>query len=329
MTSRAGKARLGFYWAAGCGGCEISILEIGELIFDLLDRVEILFWPCVMDFKRSDVEALEDKSMDACLVNGALRTQENIEIVRLLRRKTKVLLAYGSCAVMGGIPGLANLASRAELLERVFLSTESTMNPRRALPLAKSSVAEGIAVELPMLLESVEALHQEVEVDYFVPGCPPTEKQTWEVLSAILEGRLPEPGSVIGAGDASVCDECSLVKQNVLVSEYVRPHLILPQEGRCLLEQGMVCLGPATRSGCGARCPSVNMPCRGCYGPSGNTVDQGAKMIGLLGSILAAEQPELIKEKMDGIVDPVGTLFRFSLPGSIMFHRRPRKEKAT
>lgn len=318
-----GKLKLGLYWAASCGGCEISILEIHDKILKLLEVVDIVFWPCIADFKYRDLEQMPDASMDICLFNGGIRTQENREIAELLRKKSKILVAYGACSVMGGIPGLANLFSTEELFDRVYRLAESTHNPNRTIPQSKTKLDNGETLTLPPVFPRLRALHHVVDVDYFVPGCPPTDQQTWAVLEAITSGALPPKGSVLGAGDKSVCDECPFEKKDVKVKAFKRVHEVIPDHATCLLEQGLICMGPATRSGCEARCLTANMPCRGCYGNAPGVLDQGAKMIGVLGSIVDFETEGEIAKCMDGIVDPVATFYRFGLPASLFGQSKP------
>ncbi len=316
------KLKLGMYWAASCGGCEISVLEVHEKILDLLDVADIVFWPCIMDFKYRDVEAMPDEAIDVCLFNGAIRTGENEEIAKLLRRKSRTMVSYGACSMMGGIPGLANMFSREEIFERVYRTTESTDNPDGIYPELRTEVAEGCELELPGVYPKAKALHQVVDVDYFMPGCPPVAKQTWAVCEAIASGNLPPRGSIVGAGEKSVCDECRFEKKGTTVTEFKRPHEVVPDGKTCLLEQGIVCLGPATRSGCEAQCLSANMPCRGCYGPTGETTDMGCGMIGLLGSLIGTDDESLIRKAVDQIVDPAGYFYRFSMPTSTLARSR-------
>jgi F420-non-reducing hydrogenase small subunit len=312
------KPKIGVYWGASCGGCDIAVLEIHERIVELLEVAEIVFWPCVMDFKYDDVRRMADRSIDVCLYNGGIRSAENEEIAQLLRAKSEVLVAYGACAVSGGIPGLANLYRREEIFERIYESSESTENPDGVRPVDGHEVGSGHAIHLPEIRPALRTLSQVVEVDYFVPGCPPTEEQTWSVLLAAATGELPAPGSIVGAGDRAVCDECPLERRDAKVERFHRPHELIPDGTSCLLEQGIVCVGPATRSGCQARCPSVNMPCRGCYGPAAGVEDQGAKMIGAIGSVLASEDPEAITRAVEQIADPAGTFYRFTLPAAAL-----------
>ncbi len=321
------KLRLAFYWAASCGGCEIAVLEIAEKILDLIQVADIVFWPCIADFKYHHVIGYDDDYIDVCFFNGAIRSDENREIAELLRRKSKTLIAYGSCAHEGCIPALANLYSRAELFERIYIDNPSTPNPERLLPKTHTTV-EGRELTLPELWDTVVTLADVVAVDYFVPGCPPTEKMTWAGIEAIVKGELPAKGSLIGAGTKAVCDECAYERHDTPISKIERPHLFQAPAGntQCLLELGLVCLGPATRSGCEARCLDAQQPCRGCYGPAGEVSDQGAKMIAALGSLIAGETDTDVRQVVEQIADPAGTFYRFGLASSTLRRKRLNPE---
>jgi F420-non-reducing hydrogenase small subunit len=324
------KPKLAMYWAASCGGCEISVLNIHENILTVDEVFDIVFFPCIADFKVKDVEGYPDGYIDVCLFNGAIRTSENEEMAHLLRKKSKVLVAYGSCAYEGCIPALSNLTTREATLKRVYLDNPSIDNPDGILPQEVTKVAEG-ELTLPSFYHTVKSLDQVVNVDYYLPGCPPEPPQIWAVLQvvvgALLEGKpLPPAGSIVGAGTTAVCDECGLKKSVKTIERFYRPYEIIPDPEVCLLEQGLMCMGPATRSGCGALCPSVGIGCRGCYGPPPGVIDQGAKMLSAVASVLGvgdetmeeAELEQKIKEVVDTIVDPSGTFYRFSMAHSIL-----------
>jgi len=315
------KLNLGLYWAASCGGCEIAVVELREKILDLDAAANIVFWPVAVDAKYKDVRAMPDGFMDVCLFNGAIRNSENEEMAHLLRRKSKVLVAFGSCAYEGCIPGLANLFHKQSILNRVYLEVPSADNPEGIIPQAVTRLPEG-EVEIPEFYNTVRTLGQTVDVDYFLPGCPPEAHQIWAVIEAILAGALPQKGSVVGAYEKSVCDECKLPRQEKKIKKFYRPHEIIPEAGRCLLEQGIVCTGPATRSGCGALCPTVNMPCRGCYGPPPNVIDQGAALLSAVASVVDADTEEEARRIVEEIADPAGTFYRYSLADSLLRRRR-------
>jgi F420-non-reducing hydrogenase small subunit len=316
-----GKLKLGLYWAASCGGCEIAIVELREKILDLDAAADILFWPCAMDFKYKDVEAMADGQIDVCLFNGSIRNTENEHLAHLLRQKSKVLVAFGSCAHEGCIPGLANLFDRQSVMARAFLEAPSVDNPNGTLPQTSYSLPEG-EVTIPKLFNTVKTLDQVEDVDYYVPGCPPQAPQIWAVIETILSGQLPPKGSVVGATQKTVCDECKHKREERRITKFYRPHQIIPDSERCLLDQGIICAGPATRGGCGALCPTVDMPCRGCYGPPPGVLDQGAALLSAVASVVDADTEEEAARIVGEIVDPVGTFYRFGLPASLLHRSR-------
>ncbi len=320
----AEKPKLALYWAASCGGCEISVLAIHEKILDVAEAFDIVFWPCAMDFKESDVAAMADGEIDVCLFNGAIRNDDNEHMAHLLRRKSKVLVAYGSCAMEGCMPGLANFYDREKIMQFVYHDSPSTDNPEGIEPQVKTQVPEG-ELELPAFWNTVRTLDQVVPVDYYLPGCPPEAKWTIAAVEAILNNELPPPGSVIGM-DVAVCDECPRTRSEKKIKRFYRPQEIIPDPDTCLLEQGLFCAGIATRAGCGALCPQVNMGCRGCYGPVEGVMDGGARLISAIASVIDAETPEEIDAVLDTLPDPAGYFYRFSLARSLL--RRTRLAKA-
>lgn len=332
------KPKLAMYWAASCGGCEISLLGIHEKILDVANAFDPVFWPCVMDGKKKDVEALPDKGIALCLFNGAIRTAENEEMAHLLRKKSALLVAYGSCAHEGCIPGLSNFYTAKDHFNAAYLSNDSTVNSKKVVPLTETKVPEG-TLTLPAFYDTVRSLGQTVDVDYFIPGCPPESAQVLAVVEAILSGtELPPKGFVIGAGNVALCEECPRKRDVKRIKRFFRPHEIIPDKETCLLEQGIICMGPATRSGCTALCPQNNMPCIGCYGPPPNVTDQGSKMLSAIASVMETSFEGKTEEQLDQeigelvgtIADPAGTFYKFSLPHSLLRRARPgtmQKEK--
>jgi F420-non-reducing hydrogenase small subunit len=261
------KPKLAVYWSASCGGCEIALVNLHERILDVAENFDLIFCPCLVDGKKHDVEALEDGAIDVTLFNGAIRTDENEEMAHLLRRKSRLLIAMGACAASGGIPALANLHAREQILRSVYLDNPTLDNPGRVIPAERTQVDEG-TLELPGFHPVVRALGQVVPVDYVLPGCPPETDQIWNVISLLLSGGpLPARGSVVGASDKTVCEQCARKRTDKRIGGFRRVWEFVPDRETCLLEQGLVCMGVATRGGCGGLCPSVNMPCIGCYGP--------------------------------------------------------------
>ncbi|HTY37856.1 MAG TPA: oxidoreductase [Bacteroidota bacterium] len=313
------KPKLALYWAASCGGCEIAVLDIHEKILDVANAFDIVFWPVALDFKYDHVRAMEDKSIDLCLFNGSIRNSENLEIAHLLRAKSKALVAFGSCALEGGIPGLANLTTKDAIWNSVYKSSPSTVVSNGGIfPQTHTTMPEG-PIEIPEMWETVKSLDQVVDVEYYVPGCPPQPEQIWNVIEHIMSGKpLPPKGSVLGATEKTCCDECPRERKEKKLKNFYRPFEIKADPNECLLDQGIICMGPATRSGCDALCTKANMPCRGCYGPPPNVIDQGAKMVSALSSVIDAQEPQEIESILDQIADPLGTFYRFSLAHSIL-----------
>jgi F420-non-reducing hydrogenase small subunit len=318
------------YWAASCGGCEISVLNIGDKILAVDEAYDIAFWPCAADFKVKDVKSYPDGYIDLCLFNGAIRNSENEEMAHLLRQKSKVLVAFGSCASEGCIPALSNLTSLEATFRAVYLDNVSTDNPEHILPTPLTQVPEG-ELHIPAFFQTVKSLRQVVPVDYVMPGCPPEAEQIAAVMDAILSGApLPAPGeAIIGAGTVAVCQECPRQKNEKRIERFYRPYEITPDPEQCLLEQGIVCMGIATRSGCGALCPQVGMRCEGCYGTLDGVEDQGANMVSAIASVITAgsgplsgiDEAELehqIEATLATLADPAGTFYRFSMAQSML-----------
>jgi F420-non-reducing hydrogenase small subunit len=313
------KPKVAFYWCASCGGCEETVVDLAEDLLGVVEKVDIVLWPVAMDFKYKDLEAMPDKSILATLLNGAIRSSEQEEMARLLRRKSQFLIAYGSCAMSGGIPSLANEFPREQLLKFNYEDAPTVVNEEKTRPQVESK-NNGQTVHLPALYNVVRALDQVVEVDYYIPGCPPTPNITKAALTALLEGKLPPKGSVL-APDVALCDECPRKKTkptNLSFTEFKRPHQVLADPELCFLAQGMVCMGPATRSGCGAQCIAGNMPCTGCFGPTSRVHDQGLKIMSSLCANVAPKEEAGINQVLEGIPDPIGTFYRYGLAKSLL-----------
>ncbi len=313
------KPKVAFYWCASCGGCEETVVDLAEDILGVVEQVDIVLWPVAMDFKYQAIHAMPDQSIAATLLNGAIRSTEQEEMARLLRRKSQILIAYGSCAVSGGIPGLANQFPLEQILKFNYEQAPTLVNPAGTRPQTRFQ-EDGREVTLPTLHQVVRSLDQVVDVDYYIPGCPPTPKMTKAAIGAILEGKLPPKGTVL-APDVALCDECPRKQSrpvDLSFTQFKRPHQVLADPEVCFLAQGVVCMGPATRSGCGSQCASGNMPCTGCFGPTSRVRDQGLKMLSALCADVAAKEPADIDRVLEGIPDPVGTFHRYGLAKSLL-----------
>jgi F420-non-reducing hydrogenase small subunit len=324
--SNNGKPKFAMYWAASCGGCEIAVLNIHEKILDVDANFEVVFWPVAMDAKYKDVEAMEDGSILLTLFNGAIRNDENEHIARLLRKKSKILVAFGSCACEGCMPALANLSPLHEIFD-VYYHTISTDNPDGIHPQPEYDAPEG-KLHIPTMFPIVRTLDQVVPVDYYMPGCPPESTQIGAVIDLVIQvlqgkAELPPTGSVIGAGNSTVCDECKRTRGEKKIKSFKRIQNIEIDPTLCLLEQGVLCSGPATRSGCTAMCPTAGSPCIGCYGPAEGVIDYGSRLLSAVASVIDSTDPEEIDHILDGIPDPAGMLYRFNMAGSLLRASKP------
>jgi len=321
------KPKVAFYWCASCGGCEEAVIDLNEDILTVADAVDIVLWPVALDFKRKDVEALSDGEIAVSFINGAVRLEEQEEMVKLLRRKSGLVVAFGACAHLGGIPGLANFWDRETIFQRQYKEVPTVDNPEGITPQLKTTVDVG-ELTLPEFYDTVKTLDQTIPVDYYLPGCPPPPDLILNAVNAILEGKLPEKGAVL-APNKALCDSCprkDSKPEKLSIKEIKRPWQIVIDPEKCFLDQGLICIGPATRSGCGETCIRANQPCRGCFGPVDGVADQGAKALSMIASILGIEEEKMTEEEVarliEGIVDPAGTVYRFSLPASLLGRKR-------
>jgi len=192
-------------------------------------------------------------------------------------------------------------------------------NPEGTLPEVKT-IESGRELRLPGFHDMVKTLDQVVDVDYYIPGCPPTPDLTKKAIMMVLENNLPPKGGVL-AEKKALCDTCPRRDgrpDNLRIKEIKRLYETEWNPERCFLDQGIICLGPATRGGCNARCINANMPCRGCFGPLDNKMDQGAQSLSFLSSLFDSRDEEELKKIADSIPDPAGLFYRYSLASSML-----------
>jgi F420-non-reducing hydrogenase small subunit len=271
-------------WLNSCSGCEISIVDMGERLLEVLKVAEFVHLPALMDHKYfgqlGNGRRIDIPEADVGIISGGIRNEEHMEVAEEMRRKCKIVIALGTCATHGGIPALSNSYTSEALLERCF-STETTDRP-------ETYPADGV----PPLLDRCYALDEKITVDHYLPGCPPHPDHIFNSLAALVDGKMPQLPT------KSVCDTCPTLRIGKGELKQVRRFLQPPQYGdpgepidkmRCLLEQGLLCMGPVTRAGCGGdsitpRCISARVPCRGCYGPVRQEGNQLLDMLNALAS---------------------------------------------
>ncbi len=285
----------------GCTGCVVSILDLHEDILQLLEKIDLIYCSTIMDVKVIP-------SCDIGIVDGTIGNEHDIELAEEIRSKAKTIIALGSCACFGGINGLRNYFTKDETLEYAY--KETLTNYSKIIP---SEV-------VPQLTEEIQILENIINVDYRIPGCPPVPAMIGSVLNDLLKGKEPTIPT------RNLCAECDKVQEKMLnpTKEFITFKVSAPFEvdyrnDLCFLEQGILCIGFATREGCEGRCVKANLPCRGCMGPLEKERDQGCASISGLASIFPIGQ--LIKQE-----DLAGTVYRYSFPLSI-FHRVTNKRE--
>jgi F420-non-reducing hydrogenase small subunit len=321
-----GKPKVAVYWLGACGGCDETIIDLNEALLDIASAVEIVLWPIALDFKYSRVLGIGDGEIDLSIIAGSVRNSEHKEMAELLREKSRTILAFGACACFGGTPGLANFRSKEDIFNWVYRDAPTVVNSEGVYPQTMSQV-DGKDLTLPEFFDHVYTLDQIIPVDYYLPGCPPPADLVSTSINAVLTGDLPPRGSVMAPRKA-LCDTCPRNKtkpQRIEIREIKRIHMVEANSDACFLAEGIICLGPATRGGCGETCIRINVPCRGCFGTVPGVVGQGPKYLSTLTSLIKAERDEDIKEIIDSIDDPAGYFYRFTQPASILGQRRIEK----
>ncbi|MCR8433227.1 MAG: oxidoreductase [Candidatus Korarchaeota archaeon] len=300
-----------------CGGCDMALVDLHKNLIDVIGLADIVFWPIAMDFKEEDLDELE--SIDIALFQGSIRTEKHKEIIERVASKAKIKVAFGACACFGGVQSLADLYKLEEVLNEAYLKSPSTINEERILP--GESKANPYKITAPKLVEINYKVDDFIDVDVYVPGCPPPKEIISEAVNKLIkyfEGRISlEKGTVI-AGTRTLCDECPREKpEKIVIDRFKRIHEVRLDPSKCFLAQGAICLGPATRGGCGSPCIKANMPCRGCMGPAPNIYDVGAKLVSALPSLVEIEnEPKLSDDELSKrvtIMDPAGLFYRFTL----------------
>lgn len=315
----ARRPTIALYWCAGCGGCEESVFDMAETLLRVNEKTRIVFWPAALDARCSDVDALADGEIDATFINGAIRLDDHVRMVRLLRKKSRCLIAHGTCAHMGGVIGLGNFFAPRQLLARAYQHAPSMETPGGPLP-GQETDTDKSRYGLPELLPAVLPLDRIVSVEAVIPGCPPPPETMACVFDEIIAGHLPAKGTLY-ADQKTLCHGCPRLDtrpERIGISRFKRLHETLWDPAVCFLAQDLICLGPVTRGGCNARCISANMPCRGCFGPTQAMDDFGAGAMSLIATLMADGDETDHKALIESIPDPAGLFYRYCLAASVL-----------
>jgi len=326
----ANKPKVAIMWLGGCGGCDEAVVDLNESILKVADAVDFVLWPVALDFKYHHIEAMKDGEIALSIVNGSVRNSELEEFAKTLRKKSQLILAFGACACFGGTPGLANFRSKDDIFQWVYRDAPTINNPNGKYPQTVTKVdGNGKELTLPELFNDVRTLSQVIEVDYYLPGCPPPVNLILDAVGAVLDGRLPPKGSTL-APERALCDVCERNRtkpEKLAISEIKRIHEIEADPEKCFLAQGVVCSGPATRAGCGEVCIKINMPCRGCFGPVEGVSDMGSKYVSAFASLIGAHSVDDASKVLDQLVDPTGYFYRFTTASSLLRRKREASKK--
>jgi len=293
------KPRLLILACGGCNGCHITILDLYEEVLELFDAVDVVRASVIADMNRNDIP-----ESDIALIEGAVCNSENVEYIRKIRERTKTLITLGTCSTYGGIPGLRNYFTHEDTLKEAYVDTVSTV---------EGKVPDDYEF-IPKIIDFVRIVSDIVKVDYMIPGCPPVPKMIKQVLVDLISGKEPKLHS------KNLCEECGRERKKIVPGDrkFITEEAFSVMESdlnpnECFLEQGVVCMGPATRAGCEGRCTKANMPCRGCMGPNPNAIEQGCEMSNAMAPIMPIDA--LVNKE-----DLPGTFYRYALPSSIIPH---------
>ncbi len=325
----ADKSKMAICWLGGCGGCDEAIVDINEDILNLVDAYNVILWPVALDFKYHHIEAMQDGEIAVSLINGSVRNSEHEEIAHLLRKKSKTVVAFGACACFGGTPGMANLRSKEDIFQWVYRDSPTVVNPNRNVPQTITK-KDGNDLTLPEFYTQVYPLAHVIDVDYFLPGCPPPPDRIRSMGRRMISGTLPPKGSTL-APNRALCDSCERNQtkpERMVLSDIKRIHEIEADPQKCFLAQGIVCSGPATRAGCGEACININIPCRGCFGPVEGVAEMGAKFLSALASLMHGKTEDDRKRVVDELDDPAGYFYRFTTASSLLRTKRGTAKKS-
>jgi F420-non-reducing hydrogenase small subunit len=277
-----------------CSGCHINLLHLYDKFIDILKTVDLVYSPLLMDVKKP-------QECDIAIIEGAIKNREDIENVKALRDKAKILVAMGTCATFGGIAGLGNSFSRDDLITKTYKKENFWNNS-------------------PQMNIRTLPLDEIIKVDYHISGCPPPPDVLRDFFDAILEGKEPV------VNDLPVCAECSRKVRDEFSPEITRSYEVELDDEECLLQQGIICLGSVTRAGCGALCTSEGAPCFGCRGPTQRIMLEPSH--GIFEDLIMrrCHYLDISPEQSEEEITPyLKTLYSFTLSSSFMREKKSER----
>ncbi|MFW9936794.1 MAG: hypothetical protein ACFFD5_04050 [Candidatus Thorarchaeota archaeon] len=227
--------KVAFMQLSSCWGCHQSLLNAHLGLLPILPELDIVYWPAVVDFKHKSLESRPDGDILVGFIEGVARTKQDTDNAKLMRKKCKIIVAIGACACYGSVKGLANLYDIEDLVRRKFMETESITDEKPKEP----------TKHVPGFEDYIINIKELIDVDMFIPGCPPTSENIIGAISYLLSLVSPAPTSL--DKNKSVCESCNLFKEG------------------CLLDKGILCYGSITAGGCDLMCPNNGDICYGCF----------------------------------------------------------------
>ncbi|MDM7993398.1 MAG: hypothetical protein QUS11_08800 [Candidatus Fermentibacter sp.] len=289
------KARVSTEWLSGCSGCHVAIVDLHEKLLNLVDDVEFVRVPVLMDEKGYP-------KADVGIVEGAVRSEHDRHALEKMRESCGKLLAFGTCAAYGGPSGIGWLYGRDAILAKAYGGNVSD---------AKGSRVPGGASKLE---ESVIPIDEVVKIDRYLPGCPP---HPYFIAIAIRDLLGVES---IPLSPMTVCSECGRRMKKTEGAKLSKGEVSANDPETCFLSQGVVCLGSVTLDRCKAQCPNKGVACAGCAGPSVDLIREPhldirsmvAKRMAMLTGI-----PE--QEIRDYIQGEAKTFYSYALSSPVMY----------
>ncbi|MFX0071211.1 MAG: hypothetical protein ACFFAO_08990 [Candidatus Hermodarchaeota archaeon] len=278
-----------FMQLSSCWGCHQSLLNAHLGLLPILPELDIVYWPAVVDFKHDSLKARPDGEIVVGFIEGVARTKEDTENAKLMRKKCKIIVAIGACACYGSVKGLANLYDKEELVNRKFKETEAITDDDPKEP----------TENVPGFEDYIVNIKDIIDVDVFIPGCPPTTDNIIAAVSYLL--------TLVGEGPTSlnknkcVCESCKLLKEG------------------CFLDKGKLCYGPITAAGCELMCPNEGEYCFGCFKPTSKPGAKAKQLIELIQNIdlLSSEQASSLQHFLD-IFLGVSNITNFYFRGDLL-----------
>jgi len=227
--------KVAFMQLSSCWGCHQSLLNAHLGLLPILPQLEIVYWPAVVDFKLESLKSRPNADILVGFLEGVARTKKDTENIKLMRQKCAIIVTIGACSCYGSVAGLANLYDKDELVRRKFIEADSITDDGPKEPMKY----------VPGFEEFIVNIKDIIDVDMFIPGCPPTTDNIIAAISYLLSLTGKGPDSL--NKDGCVCDTCDL------------------KNNGCFLNEGMLCYGSITAAGCDLMCPNNGDICFGCF----------------------------------------------------------------